>query len=348
MIFTMNTRASYKEHLAAKRHHLHRLLESLVPGNILPDIDPSPLEQGFRTRAKYKIFLMEKRFFARGTCPVEGAVPYEESLWILPLWGRQMVRRTIEVLKSEEDRFPVDGLEMRLSHGRKQGLAVLSVKKSLRKSYSFPAGRLLSEVKGLAGVAVPSQGEVFGKKDLKHRLLGRDVAAPYEAFFQSNPALTPRLIQSVVGLCSQKGEALLDLYCGVGLFSLFLAEYFSKTVGVDENSQAVDYARLNSRKRGWGNAAFVQSDCGRFLEGKMDHMFDCLVVDPPRSGCPPAALKKMIELEAECVCLVSCCPETHARDLRVWLDAGYSVTGMRALDMFPFTGFLETITSIQK
>ncbi|MBN1272226.1 MAG: class I SAM-dependent RNA methyltransferase [Candidatus Aminicenantes bacterium] len=347
--FSSFREGNYKQHLDKKRSAFLCMLEPLVSSASLPEVFTSFVGKGFRTRAKYKIFQREGRLFVEGTDPLKGTVPYEEALWILPPRGRKMVPQIVAVLETEKRAFPVDGLEMRLSHGHRDVLVVLSVKKDIKKSFEPLVRLLLESVKGLVGVVIPSQHKVIGERALSHRILGCEISAPYDTFFQSHSVLTPRLIEVVIESFSQAcNRGLLDLYCGVGLFSLFSAKFFSEIMGVDNSPSAVEYARWNSKQWGLNNTYFIRSDVSGFLNKKTVESVDCLVVDPPRSGCSQGTVEKMLEIGAEYVCLVSCCPETFVRDLKIWLKNGYSVGAMSALDMFPFTDFLETVTLLRK
>jgi tRNA/tmRNA/rRNA uracil-C5-methylase (TrmA/RlmC/RlmD family) len=339
----------YKQHLEQKRTELQNLMAVIGDNNHFPEIVPSPIVKGCRTRAKYKIGGNPESFSIKGTDPLNGEVSYEEALWLLPEWGRKMVARIIDVISDNLEEYWVDGLEVQLSHGNKHAHLTLSVKKQDQKSYSNLAHSLLEQVNALSGVSIPSKRKDYGKSYLLHRVDKKTFYSQYAAFFQPNACLTTRLVNEIKNWYSGMDfDGLLDLYCGVGLFSLSIAENGIPICGVDINKRAIDSARLNARSQGLNQASFLCCPVENFLPSASINSRHLVIIDPPRSGCPASLIRILSERGPDQICSISCHLPSHIRDLKQWIENGYYVHSLTALDMFPFTEFLETVAFLRR
>lgn len=177
---------------------------------------------------------------------------------------------------------------------------------------------------------------------------GREILVPHEGFFQANTALTDRLVDSVVEFAGVRpGETVLDLYCGSGLFPLFLAPSCARLVGVEIDGEAVDCARLNMERHGIENAVFHQGDVRDVLEKEVagrDGAADVVVLDPPRAGCEREVLDLVAGIGPSKIVYVSCDPATLARDARLLVDGGFDLSAVRPVDMFPQTKHIECVS----
>jgi 23S rRNA (uracil1939-C5)-methyltransferase len=162
-----------------------------------------------------------------------------------------------------------------------------------------------------------------------------------ESFFQANRYLLPDLVTSVIDSVLAEGEVI-DLYAGVGLFSIALAHSgWKRIVAVEGNRTSVNDLMANA------------SSCGDAVEIAFGSVEDFLassrrkartiVVDPPRTGMSRAAMEAVVRASADRVVYVSCDPPTLARDARRLLDSGYRLAPLRAFDLFPNTPHVETV-----
>ncbi|HEX4565785.1 MAG TPA: TRAM domain-containing protein [Vicinamibacterales bacterium] len=162
-----------------------------------------------------------------------------------------------------------------------------------------------------------------------------------ESFFQGNRFLLPQLVNAVADLVPDAGEVI-DLYAGVGLFSVVLAAIgrLEVTAVEGDHTSGVDL-RENARTHEPRLKAHVQSVEGFLAE--RSGTAATIVVDPPRTGMSADALGALVKLSPERIVYVSCDPPTLARDARRLMDAGYGLASLRAFDFFPNTPHVESL-----
>ena len=171
-----------------------------------------------------------------------------------------------------------------------------------------------------------------------------------DGFFQTNPAVAQELAAEVVSAVSDGSRRnILELYCGVGIFSIALAKSDEKIccTGVEVNSGAIGFARKNARlNQVEKQCSFFAGDAGTAAE-KFSSRPDSIIIDPPRSGVESAALEKIIALYAPQIVYISCAADTLTRDLKKLIASGYRIKRARVLDMFPRTAHFESVTVLE-
>ncbi|MCJ7581930.1 MAG: methyltransferase [Candidatus Aminicenantes bacterium] len=345
---TENQQDLYNVYLQKKTVEMCGKLKKLEYGDHCSLIVPSPILTGFRNRAKFKIFHEKKSIRIMGTDPIRGEVPAEDSLWIIPEWGRACVREIYEIISDEYQKCPVDGFEIQLTHGRQECHVILSVKKRASGFYEELSETLIENITWLKGVAVPSLKMEFGEMFLKHSIFEWDIFAHYLAFFQSNFHLIPKLLFNVRSSLNRASfKRIVDLYCGVGFFSLNLRAQAKEIFGVDSSKWAVESAVINGKYLDLNQTNFKCTSVEKFLDTFPLSKDDVIFLNPPRQGVSPVVIETIASQRPHTICLVSCSLETHLRDLKLWRDSGYSIRSFAAFDMFPFTNFLETVTVLE-
>jgi 23S rRNA (uracil1939-C5)-methyltransferase len=183
---------------------------------------------------------------------------------------------------------------------------------------------------------------------LSRRVAGFDLRFDALSFFQGNRSLVHELVEAVLG--AHRGEIAVDLYAGVGLFALPLARRFRAVLAVEESERAARWCAENAHSNGVANAMCAASSVERWLEheAKPRSKPDLVVLDPPRSGAGVRVVDGILALEPAAVAYVSCDPTTLARDLRTFLDRGWSIDSIVALDMFPQTYHVETVVQLSR
>ncbi|GIT18294.1 MAG: 23S rRNA (uracil-5-)-methyltransferase RumA [Dehalococcoidia bacterium] len=189
-------------------------------------------------------------------------------------------------------------------------------------------------------------GLVTGEQHYEEEVRGFRFRVAASSFFQVNTSQLSRAIDEVRDLLELDGtEVMVDAYCGVGVFTVLLAPYVRKIVGIEESASAIEDAGLNSKDI--LNIEFVEGKTEHILNTLNQHI-DVLLLDPPRVGCHPDVLDSVIKLKPEKVLMISCEPEAMARDLNLLCSTGiYSLETIRPVDMFPQTRHVETISMLR-
>lgn len=344
------TRAdAYQRHLRNKSRSFTHLLAQAGCADLNPEILPTPIDFGFRARAKFKLFPRPDGLKLLGTDPILGETEIKNMLWIIPAWLRDKIEHIQEILTGYSDKYPVDGFELRCTHGDFKFHICLSVKRSTYPSFSLPAEKLLAALPDLVGVAIPSLREEFGSCYLEHKFSELNILAHYAAFFQANLTLLTKLLDySADELAGRSLTRIIDLYCGVGLFSLSLGNRIAEITGIDINKHAVTSAQKNAARMRYLQAGYICQTVESFIAQADLRADDLVIIDPDRSGCTEKLISGIAALAPNTICAISCEPKSFVRDLAVWLRSGYSVSSCRAFDMFPFTDFLETVFILQR
>ncbi len=166
------------------------------------------------------------------------------------------------------------------------------------------------------------------------------------SFFQVNVQVAEELFsfaeRRVAG-----SRRVLELYCGLGSMTAFLARSSGFVVGVEEVGEAVGLARANAADNGIDNVDFVEARAEDALE-LLERGFDSVVLDPPRGGPSPEVLKAIGESSASRVVYVSCNPSTLARDSSRLIEMGFELVELKAFDMFPQTAHVEAAALFER
>src|SRR6266404_184080 len=201
-------------------------------------------------------------------------------------------------------------------------------------------------VVGDNGVSVAPEFADFHTSEVSLKIFDEVYSYNAEAFFQINQHLLAPLIATA--LPNVHGEAALDLYCGVGLFTLPLARRFSRVLGIEANPVASRFARRNLQEARLGNAKIVTSTVSEWLRANVrtHGPVDFILLDPPRAGAESLVIKSILDLHPKRISYVSCDPATLARDLKKLLAGGYDIDLIAAFDMFPQTHHVETVVHL--
>lgn len=198
--------------------------------------------------------------------------------------------------------------------------------------------------------------ELSGPGYLAHQAGGYQYRVSHLSFFQVNRFLVEDLLKTVVANAS--GESALDLYAGVGFFTLPLAKTFAKVVSVDANLAATRDLQANAELAGVSITAHHEH-AEEFLK-KTRERPDFVVLDPPRAGLEAQAPRHLAELNAKEIVYLSCDPSTLARDLAVLTNSArkpkqidapstrYEIAEMHLFDLFPQTFHIETLVRLRK
>jgi 23S rRNA (uracil1939-C5)-methyltransferase len=217
---------------------------------------------------------------------------------------------------------------------------------------------LQAKVPGLRGVALAEGDSRHGARMVDH--VGSDAISEQvgdvrlrvgaTAFFQVSGLAASRLTSLVLDGARLTGtERVLELYSGVGTFTVPLAWKAREVVGVEGNPVAAADGEANLRDNGCAGArilgAPVEHAVARLASGGP---WDLVVLDPPRQGCSRAVLDHVMATRSARVIYVSCDPSTLARDLGVLVRGGYRCTRLTPIDLFPQTFHLESVAVLER
>ena len=171
------------------------------------------------------------------------------------------------------------------------------------------------------------------------------------SFFQVNPVQTEILYQKAIELAGLTGnENVLDIYCGIGTISLFLAQKAKKVMGVEIIPEAIDDARKNAEINGISNVKFRVGSAENIIDIIQEEGFkpDVVVIDPPRKGCEKTVIEAIVAMNPKKVVYVSCEPSTFARDLKYLWENGYSIGKVQPVDQFCHSNHVESIVLMSR
>ena len=197
---------------------------------------------------------------------------------------------------------------------------------------------------------------LYGQDYFYEELLGLKFKISTFSFFQTNSLGAEVLYETArdyIGDLNADGEAkkpekvVFDLYSGTGTIAQLMAPAAKKVIGVEIVGEAVEAARKNAELNGLHNCEFVAGDVLKVLD-EIEEKPDLIILDPPRDGIHPKALKKIIGYGIDRLVYISCKPTSLARDLEVFLENGYVVEKAVAVDQFPWTANVETVCLLSK
>lgn len=301
---------TYEAQLAAKAEIIRDCLQRIARLDHVPEfmVHPSPHNWRYRVRATWQIDQEQQQigYYERGSRRV---CDVAECAVLMP-----ELQQTLERVRATElSEFPPE-----LKH--------------------------LDVVAGEDGVSLAPPFAEFETNELSMRVGNEIYQYNAEAFFQINPALLPELIE--FALSDARGETALDLYCGVGLFTLPLARRFEKVTGVEANPVATRFARRNLDQAGLTNARVITANVAAGIMKAQP--VDFVLLDPPRAGAESVVIKGILGLQPKRISYVSCDPATLARDLKKLIAGGYALESMAGFDLFPQTHHVETVVLLRR
>ena len=181
-----------------------------------------------------------------------------------------------------------------------------------------------------------------GSPDITIHVLGRDFRVSAGSFFQTNTAVAQVMVEHVLALLElDQNTVALEAYCGVGLFSAFLAERVGRLVGIEASPSAAEDFAANLDE--FDNVELYEAPVEAALPG-LDFQPDVVLVDPPREGIERSALEDLLRLAAPRLVYISCDPATLARDARRLVACGYTLAQVTLFDQFPQTFHIESVS----
>jgi 23S rRNA (uracil1939-C5)-methyltransferase len=208
-------------------------------------------------------------------------------------------------------------------------------------------------VRGTSDGAAPITGTsvLWGDDHITETTAGLHFEIRLDTFFQTNSVQAERLVALVKDFAGDvAGARLVDVYCGVGLFSLAFAAIGAEVTGVEIVESAVAAARENARKNGIEKAEFHAGDARKVLAEVLPAGLSpkVLVLDPPRAGAGGKVMRRIARSTPDRIVYVSCNPTTLARDLVELSPFGYKMKAVLPVDLFPQTYHVETVVALER
>ncbi len=194
---------------------------------------------------------------------------------------------------------------------------------------------------------------LYGKDYFYEELLGLKFKISVFSFFQTNSLGAEVLYETArdyIGKLDEEGKpdkVVYDLYSGTGTISQLMAPVARKVIGVEIVEEAVEAAKKNAELNGLHNCEFIAGDVLKVLD-EIKEKPDLIILDPPRDGVHPKALRKIIGYGVDKIVYISCKPTSLARDLEIFLENGYEAERAVAVDQFPWTSGIETCVLLSK
>ena len=189
---------------------------------------------------------------------------------------------------------------------------------------------------------------LYGEDHITENLLGLKFKISPFSFFQTNSKGAEKLYSLVRDFMgSGEDKVVFDLYCGTGTIGQITAPKAKKVRGIELIEEAVVAANENAKLNGLDNCEFIAGDVAKVITQLKDKP-DIIILDPPRSGVHPVALKYVVDFKAQDIIYVSCNPKTLVDDLKYLINSGYKVQKTLCMDMFPNTPHCEVVTHLVK
>lgn len=225
-------------------------------------------------------------------------------------------------------------------------------------------GRLQGKFAGILHIVNDSRADVvqsdsteilYGRDYFYEELLGLKFKISTFSFFQTNSRGAEVLYETARGYIGDLGsgadgkpdKVVFDLYSGTGTIAQLMAPVSRRVIGVEIVEEAVEAAKKNAEDNGLANCEFIAGDVLKVLD-EVDGKPDFIILDPPRDGVHPGALRKIIGYGVPRIVYISCKPTSLARDLESFLDRGYKVERAVAVDQFPRTANCEVVCLLSR
>lgn len=321
---------------------------------LLPPI-PSPRGFEYRTRIQLKTDFTKGRstlgFYEEKTHRI---VPIETCLIAHPILNRALA--ALRSLFSDPAERPPGLTDIHLHLARATGELLVRF-----FAEDKPPEGIEPFFKKFADAMPETVGQIYTSSNGRRRVRGRDhlidrfKEVPFRisdrSFAQIHSELIEPLIDTVRTFAQPTSlESVLELYCGIGTFGIFMAREASALTGFDENEVAIGDASYNAIQQGLTNCRFTAKPVARAVRDMVNEKktFDCVVMDPPREGLDRKTLESLIRLNPSRIVYVSCDPATLARDLKILADSGFRPGRLQPIDLFPQTYHLETVAELIK
>ena len=368
---------SYEEQLRAKQSIVADSIERIAKQNIsIQDIIPNPNSFHYRCKVQYPVqsgpedIGISIGYYRKGThrivdldhCPIQA-----EAMDPITKFIRQRLKPSgLPAYDERSGAGIIRHIVYRYSHSKGDILCVFVVNlKKVPSELAVMAEDLMREFPAVKGVLASHNTEktnvIMGKSLSLIRgayfiteTIGKwSFRISAESFFQVNPPVAKKILDEALSIIERATESpsILDVYSGVGTFTLYLSDYASELLSVEESPSSIRDLKENIEQAGLkSKVSHIQGDAARVLDGlvKEKRVFDVTILDPPRKGCGESLLKAVSTLTRRHIIYVSCDPTTMSRDIAILAALGFSLQSVRPFDMFSHTYHIECLAHLSR
>jgi len=358
---------NYRYQLTAKENIVIQALQR-IGGFTAPPVDPvlsgpDLTSLGYRNKATYPLATsstgqIQAGYYQKGShrlinlnqCPVQD----DRLNLLLTNIKQDLQQRGWKTYDEKQQTGEVRHLSLRIGRRTGEILLTLVVRSADLPGIKEQAAQWMKRYPKIVGVCLninPRNTNVIfgrdtrcilGKPYLREIFSGLEFQIRADTFFQVNSEAAETLLQVIADELNLAGnEVLIDAYCGIGTFTLPLANLVSKAIGLEVQESAVEQAQLNAALNHLTNVSFYAGEVEKLLP-ELDIQPDVVLLDPPRKGCDRAVLESLVALSPSRIAYISCKPSTLARDLKfLCQNGGYQLTRVQPADFFPQTPHVE-------
>ncbi len=321
----------------------------MAPGRLLP-ILPSPRTDHYRLRTQFNVRSKDNRqrigFFRQGSYDL---IEVENAFLIHPV-----INTVLKNIRALSDKLPLlTELHINATPSGEVHLLLFS------EQQPFPAmgpffselNKTSPEVIGMTGFAGRKKAFSLGRNQLTLEVEGLTLKATEGNFFQVNWDQNRNMVRTVLDFAALTGdETVLDLYCGIGNFSLPLATNAKTVIGIESGWSAIEDAKANAELNRISNMEFIADDMQKGLKELIGRKLraEVIVLDPPRAGATLKTLERVLAFVPRKIIYVSCNPSTLARDLKFFHLFGFRLDRLQPVDMFPYTYHIECVAEMKR
>jgi 23S rRNA (uracil1939-C5)-methyltransferase len=319
----------------------------MTPKRLLP-ILPSPRPDHYRLRTQFNVRTKEGKqrigFFRQGSYDL---IEVTEAFLIHPLIDRVLTRIRMMV-----EQLPLlQEIHINISPAGEAHLLFFTELKSYPAMDGFLGDlqKAVPEVIGITGFASRKKVFSLGKNQLTLDMEGITLKATEGNFYQVNWDQNRNMVRTVLDFAAlTNSETVLDLYCGIGNFSLPLARQAKTVTGIESGFSAIEDAKANAALNRITNTEFIADDMDKGLKMLLARKMraDVIVLDPPRAGATLKTLERVLAFVPKKIVYVSCNPSTLARDLKFFHLFGFRLDRLQPVDMFPYTYHIECVAEM--
>lgn len=367
---------SYEAQLRWKEKLLLASIEHSLPKIRFPILPMKPCADPWGTRNKIyyqplwqvrsesrQLVLGHNRSHSQTLEPIQECPVHHQGGDKVARLAFQVIReRNIPVVDSMSVKPGVKGILVRTSSTtNKSHVVIVATGEHMANSEGFE--QQILKINGVEGVHLnlqmdpestylgPRTLHLAGEQRLVEEIGGVKFHVSPDSFFQTNARAAHTLYDVVYRMVSeQRCDPILDLYSGVGLFSLPLAKRGRTVLAVEENGQAVADGIATAQLNDIKNCEFIADRVEQVIKNlPRERKFHTVILDPPREGCMEWVLRLIgRRLRPKRIVYVSCNPAALGRDLAMLLQSGYRVDEIQPVDMFPHTSHIESVTLLNR